>query len=724
MKKLSRCGLLALLVFAALGMESITAQGTMSDDAFIELCKEGTAAEVRRALAAGANAKARNNEFGATALMCAASANADPEVVNMLLEGGADVHAKDDKMGWTALMCAALNNPNPEVVRVLLAGGADIHARDNATGGTALMWAAFKNANPEVMKVLLTNGADIHDRSILGKRTALMVAAWFNPNPEVVKVLLENGAEARAVDEWGNNAILYAQQREKGDKEKIIQILKGYSSAQSAMPEDAFLELCKKGTAEEVRKALVFDTNANARVIGGGTALMWAAMENSNPEVVKVLLAGGADANAKSEDGWTALIAAAGFNTPEVVKVLLAGGADVNAKSEGGVTALMAAAWKNPNPAVVKMLLVGGADIRAVDKEGNDAILYAQHNETGAKEKIIQILKRYPSAQRAMSDDAFLELCKKGTAGEVRKALAAGANFNARDKTSLTALMWAATKNSNPDVIKVLLESGAEVNARNGKVFGKTALMYAAAFNTNPKIMKMLLAGGADINARGDDGMTALMCAAGWNSNPEVVKVLLAGGADVRAVNKDGHDALWWTQRNIKGGKEEIIQILKKYALSAEPAKASMQNAVSDYVFIGLCENGTVEEVRKALNSGANVHANLWDRTALTWAAMHNPNPEVIKVLLAGGADIHFKNKDGVTVLMYAVLHNSNPEVVKVLLEGGADVHAVDKYGSDVFLYVQQREKGNKEKFIQILKKYESSAKPAKTGKSGRKTAG
>ena len=80
-KKFSRCGLLALRVFAVLSMVPITAQGVMSDDAFIELCKEGTAKEVRKALASGANAKARNNEFGVTALMCAATANADPEVV-------------------------------------------------------------------------------------------------------------------------------------------------------------------------------------------------------------------------------------------------------------------------------------------------------------------------------------------------------------------------------------------------------------------------------------------------------------------------------------------------------------------------------------------------------------------------------------------------------------------------------------------------------------------
>ena len=196
MKKFSGCGALALLFFAVMSVAPETAQGAMPDKVFLELCKKGTADEMRAALAAGIHVNARYGN-GVTALMYAARENANPEVAKALLAGGADVHARDNELGVTALMWAAAKNSNPEVVKALLEGGADVNARDNKNWGL----------------------------------TALMAAAGNNSNPEVVKMLLENGADAHAVDKDGDSAIWWAQKRKHGDKEKILQILKEYASS-------------------------------------------------------------------------------------------------------------------------------------------------------------------------------------------------------------------------------------------------------------------------------------------------------------------------------------------------------------------------------------------------------------------------------------------------------------------------------------------------------------
>ena len=91
--------------------------------------------------------------------------------------------------------------------------------------------------------------------------------------------------------------------------------------------------------------------------------------------------------------------------------------------------------------------------------------------------------------------------------------------------------------------------------------------------------------------------------------------------------------------------------------------------------------------------------------------AAFNPNPEMAKMLLAGGADVHARDKEGITALMCAAALNSNSEMIKVLLENGADVRAADKDGHDALWWAQHNEEGDKEKIMQILKEYASSVR-------------
>ena len=70
--------------------------------------------------------------------------------------------------------------------------------------------------------------------------------------------------------------------------------------------------------------------------------------------------------------------------------------------------------------------------------------------------------------------------------------------------------------------------------------FGGTPLLFAAFRNENPNVLKALLDAGADLNARISTGNTPLHLVAENNVNPEVLTVLLDAGADATAVNEDG----------------------------------------------------------------------------------------------------------------------------------------------------------------------------------------
>ena len=136
-------------------------------------------------------------------------------------------------------------------------------------------------------------------------------------------------------------------------------------------PEHRLVSAALHGDVAEVRTALAAKVRVNARSDGGETALL-VASEFCHPDVVAVLIAGGADVNERSADtrhrgldGETPLIEAAGADNggcPAAAKALIAAGADVNAHKSDGVTALELAANEGALD-VAKLLVAAGADV-------------------------------------------------------------------------------------------------------------------------------------------------------------------------------------------------------------------------------------------------------------------------------------------------------------------------------------------------------------------------
>ena len=118
-----------------------------------------------------------------------------------------------------------------------------------------------------------------------------------------------------------------------------------------------------------------------------------AAYTSSSAEILRALLAAGADPHLTTDDGTTPLMAAAGLGratyaprvprgtrsptAEEAVRVLLPAGADVNAVNEADFTALHGAAFRGLNE-VVAYLVANGADIDACDFRGRTAYRMAE----------------------------------------------------------------------------------------------------------------------------------------------------------------------------------------------------------------------------------------------------------------------------------------------------------------------------------------------------------
>ena len=113
----------------------------------------------------------------------------------------------------------------------------------------------------------------------------------------------------------------------------------------------------------------------------------------------------------------------------------------------------------------------------------------------------------------------------------------------------------------------------------------------------------------------------------------------------------------------------------------------------ADGSFFRLMVTGTAEEVQSAIRRGADVNARDENGfTPLIGAAMHNPNPEVIELLLDAGADVNARDERGYTPLIVAAMHNPNPEMIAVLLDAGADGRAKDREGQTAFDHAKENE--------------------------------
>jgi ankyrin repeat protein len=230
-----------------------------------------------------------------SAPLISAARAARQQSVTMLLKLGAPAEAADTR-GITALMWSAYGG-DTETTRALLAAGAepDKKAPDyqvgdgrlpRSTGWTALLWAACLD-HAEVVRVLLEAKADVSVTDSR-KNTALSCAAE-NGSIESVALLQQAGATGN-VDEARvrTTAILRAAQR--GNVERVQQLLQMGVSARTANDYGVtpLHEAARIGHPKVVAVLLAAGADPNARTRAGETP-MWFVEQGRNPEILNAL---------------------------------------------------------------------------------------------------------------------------------------------------------------------------------------------------------------------------------------------------------------------------------------------------------------------------------------------------------------------------------------------------------------------------------------------------
>lgn len=157
----------------------------------------------------------------------------------------------------------------------------------------------------------------------------------------------------------------------------------------------------------------------------------------------------------------------------------------------------------------------------------------------------------------AWSEIPFFQAIERDDNEAVRKLVKSGIDLKTRDERGNTAL-HVAVAGGNLEIVRLLLENGAKVNAKNKEKLTPIWMFEDGEDETLVKIFRLLIAKGADVNVLNEDKASLLMMAC-FDDNLEAVKILLEAGANPNLKDEDGETALQKTD------SEEIKQLLKQY---------------------------------------------------------------------------------------------------------------------------------------------------------------
>ena len=351
-------------------------------------------------------------------------------------------------------------------------------------------------------------------------------------------------------------------------------------------------------------------------------------------------------ANAAAPD--VRLIEACRRDDLPAAKTLLAAGVDVNARLVDRSTALHWAA-QNDDVALADLLIRHGAKADAVTDLGITPLWIAATNSDTAMVQRLLEGHANPNLASPTHVTALMIAAQRGDADAVKALLARGADPNAKEDThGQTALMWAVS-GGHPDVVRLLLAAHAAVRART-RSWTQRVLLCCQYYEGEVDSAAVVAMG----------GYTPLLFAA-QDGDAQSAKLLIAAGADARDVAPDGTSALIIAAH---AGRSDVGAVLLDAGADPNDARAGYTAlhvaATSGNLALvkALLDHGADPNARqqkgsptKRMPSGHALDFRMVGATPY-FLAVRAGQLEVMKLLVAKGADPTIPLKDGRTALM------------------------------------------------------------------------
>jgi uncharacterized protein len=426
------------------------------------------------------------------------------------------------------------------------------------------------------------------------------------------------------------------------------------------------------------------------------TPLLMAA-ESGDAELIETLLKSGAAVDAANDSGTTPLMIAAASGSTVAVTALLAHGADVNAREKTyGQTALFFAAGRN-RADVVRLLLSKGADPKV-----KTTIAKLERVSVGVNGEVLDDKKSTSANERKDASPAGEKSAEDAKAKAEKKTVEKpddkvkdAYGFTAADRKKrvygtqkiggMTALLVAA-RDGQKDAVSALIDAGGDINQTSDTDHATPLIL--ALINGHYDLAYFLLQHGADPRLATSDGLAPLFALIDvqwaphtWYPQPitanehveylDLANELLKRGADPNAAiakrlwfRSFANDETWFDVegstpflRAALAGDLTTMRLLVEHGANPNLATKSEDTPLMASAGIGWAAYWTsnaptarLDAVKYCLDHGANVNAkDAKGYTALHGAAFRGDN-EMVKYLIATGADVQAKTKDGDTV--------------------------------------------------------------------------
>lgn len=619
------------------------------------------------------------------------------ELVDLLLNTKVNPNQPHPETGITPLLQAAMRN-NFKAVQSLLAAGAYPDFTQNEKD-TPLNWAAFRG-NLRMVQALVDAGAQSHSPDENGY-TPLLNAV--EKNCEIVDVLLNakhypaNPNQANLLN--GETPLLAAIRI--GGAKSVESLLRAHANPNLPNEKTGLTPLMSAVNFNDypITELLLTQgaqvTNETERT----TIYKWAIV-NGHLNVLRSMLAFGAEVDLIPQEKKTPLQLALDNNKPQIIEALLIKGAQLD--NEQIKADLFSWAVIGGHIAIVKLLLARQIHPDLILNEKKTALqLAVEYNQMELMQLLLAAKANPDSINPSTGASLLSDAAYRKNLKAVKLLLSANAKPNITE-AGRGALGWAAYYNQF-SMLTLLLSEGVNPNSQNR---GDTPLILAIEHGSSKLVSALLNAypNSADPNCpHPTTGFTSLMYALEAN-DPEKVQLLLSAQANPNQINdRTGHTVLsvcaqlervefaeLLLQKGAKPSEQDLkgkffiwaisrgyCNILKQLLAEGSDPNLAMPKDESP-LFIAQINN-QAEAAELLMLAGANLKQKYVNCSTLMFLAAEKNCLESIELLLKAEIPLDAFNPEGKTLLTIAA-EGGYVKLADVLLDAGASPNLATKY--------------------------------------------